>query len=633
MSYAHDDAELVYPEISRLRDEGFNIWYDEGISPGATWRDEVALALTQCSVFLYFMSPKSVTSSNCQNEVNFCLSRERKILSVHLASTKLPIGLELSLSAMQAIIRSDHEPSTYNAKLSEALKELLPTILEPVSLPGIEAKTTEATGKSIGILPFDNRSADSANEYLCEGIAEELIIGLTKIEGLKVASQLSSFGLKGQGLEPGVIGAKLNVANVLTGSIQKSGERVRIAVTLSEVKTSSAIWSERYDGTLEDVFELQEDVARKVIDALQVELGSAGDGPLVDTGTRSAGAYQSFLLGKQEFEKMTRAGYLLAHEHFADATNLDPTFGRAYWFAFVSWTWPRNNGLVTQEEFFPPANAIVEKMKQTTFEPPMSGVWIERALDPALVPDQRTLADEAINKIRVRDQEWHGSEYMHLGNSLIAAGLLNGAHDYLDRYIQQSAVFAEDSGVRGMYGNLLFTLGRFEKAIEHFSNVYTTDPSAIMSLGTRAMLYSRTGQYAKAEVDLKELAKTFPRNFAQFYHLYWRRELDAAKGYFEWLDGQRNINPLFKIWPCFLLGDIEKGMGYLEDAGFNVAAMRALVPYALTPSIQRQVTSHPKYMAILASHGMDDAWRDELMSRVNELEPITGIRVSLDEDY
>ncbi len=633
VSYAHDDAELVYPEITRLKDEGFNIWYDEGINPGATWRDEVALALTQCSVFLYFMSPKSVASSNCLNEVNFCLSRERKILSVHLTKTVLPIGLELSLSAMQAIIQADHAPATYNAKLSEALESLLPTVIEPVSLPGIEPNNADTSQKSIGILPFANRSADPANQYLCEGIAEELIIGLAKIKGLKVASQLSSFSLKDQSLAPDVIGARLKVNNVLTGSIQKSGEKVRIAVALSEAKTSSVIWSERYDGTLDDVFALQEDVARKVIGALQVELGSANDGLLVDAGTQSAGAYQSFLLGKQEFSKQTRAGLQRARDQFKAAVTQDPSFGRAYWLAFISWTIPRNLGFLTQEEYFPDASEVVEKMRQTNFVPPESDVWIDRFLDPSLLPDARTLAVEAIDNIRDSERGWQGSEYYRLGRSLIAAGLLKGARQYLAHYMEHSAPHTADSNVLLTYGNLLFTLGRFEEAIHHFTNIFTRDPTAVLSLGNRAMLYSRTGQYSKAETDLKELAKTFPRNFAQFYDLYWHRELDAAKAYFEWLDGQRNLNPVFRVWGCFLLGDIEKGMDYLEQANLFVDGLRNLLLCALTPSIQRQVTSHPRYIALLAGHGMDDDWRDELLIKVNELEPITGIRVSLDEDY
>ena len=127
VSYAHADADLVYPEIQWLHNRGFNIWYDEGINPGSTWRDEVALALAQCRLFLYFISPRSVASANCLKEVNFCLSRERRILSVHLEKTELPIGLELSLSDMQAIIRADHNAAAYQTKLSDSLKSSLPT--------------------------------------------------------------------------------------------------------------------------------------------------------------------------------------------------------------------------------------------------------------------------------------------------------------------------------------------------------------------------------------------------------------------------------------------------------------------------------------------------------------------------
>ena len=90
VSYSHGDAAEVYPELVRLREAGFNLWYDEGISPGSTWRDEVALALTQCSLFLFFVTPRSVASANCQQELNFSLSRERKMVRVHLEDTVLP---------------------------------------------------------------------------------------------------------------------------------------------------------------------------------------------------------------------------------------------------------------------------------------------------------------------------------------------------------------------------------------------------------------------------------------------------------------------------------------------------------------------------------------------------------------
>jgi TolB-like protein len=633
VSYAHDDAALVYPEITRLRNEGFNIWYDEGINPGSTWRDEVALALTQCSLFLYFMTPRSVASPNCLNEVNFSLSRERKILSVHLEQTELPIGLELSLSAMQAIIRADHAVDVYGTKLTSALNSLLPTVIEPVAITGVQLTERTADDTSIAILPFVNRSDDPNNEYLCDGIAEELITGLAKIEGLRLASQLSSFGLKGQNLEPGAIGQRLRVSNVLTGSIQKSGERVRITTTLSETATGSVLWSERYDGTLEDVFELQEDVANKVIDALKIELQTSSDEPTIDTGTRNTRAYQSFLLGKHEYFKNTRTAFISAHGHFADSLRADPNFGRACWLDFRVWLFQRNNGYFSQEDIYTPASQILERIKQIDFEPPMPVVWIERFLEPSLIPDERTQAEEALEKVREEDKAWHGFQLARLGNSLISAGLLNGAREFWQFYLRRSAIYARETGLDGAYGQLLFALGRFDKAEEHFTRMILNEPGQVLMVGTRTMIYSRTGQYEKSTAGLAELARVFPRNFAQFYDLYWRRELDAARAYFDWMDGQRNLQLIFKIWGCFLLGYIEKGMDYLEQLNPSLYNLRVFALYALTPSIIREVTSHPRYKALLAAYDMDDDWRDELMTRVNELEHITGIHVSLDEDY
>jgi TolB-like protein len=631
VSYSHDDAELVYPEILRLHEQGFNVWYDEGIKPGATWREEVALALTESKLFLYFVTPGSVDSENCHQELNFALSRERKVLAVHLVEANMSVGIELSLSNKQAIIKSDHSQPAYEAKLKESVRALLPAITR-ISLPDdIEDKTVDE--KSIAILPFVNRSSDPENEYLCDGLAEELITGLARVDGLTVASQLSSFALKGQTLETSAIGERLNSANVLTGSVQKSGERVRISVTLTEAQAGKVLWSERFDGTLEDVFELQEDVANKVVDALKIELGTEIAGPVIDRGTQDTAAYQYYLQGGFEFQKQTRQGLLKAHDLYSKATEQDPQFGRAYWFNFVTMFRQRDLGFVPQEVFYPEALPLVEAMNRTTFLVPTSPVQISRILQPDTVPDQKTVALEAITGIKSGDQSWHGDQFIALGVSLMAAGLLNGARDYIEYYVAAFPSYVLDTNIESGYGNLLFALGRFDKAIEHFSGLYARQPDSILNLGTRAMLYSRTGQYAKANDDLAVLAQTFPRNFAQFYDLFWRRELDAAKAYFEWMEGQKNLMVVFKIWGSFLLGYIDKGMDYLESSNYDPATLRTVALYALTPSIIGTVTEHPRYKALLASHGVDDAWRDELLAKSNELEAITGIRVALDEDY
>ena len=162
--------------------------------------------------------------------------------------------------------------------------------------------------KSIAILPFTNRSSDEENQYLCDGLAEELIGGFAKMQDLRVASQVSTFALKNQNFDIETIGAKLRVNHVLSGSVQKSGNRVRVSVSLTDVRSGDAVWSERYDGTLDDVFGLQEAVARKVVDALQVRLGAAeAAAPLIDAGTRNPQAYNAFLLGMHAFRKRASA--------------------------------------------------------------------------------------------------------------------------------------------------------------------------------------------------------------------------------------------------------------------------------------------------------------------------------------
>ena len=93
VSYAHDDAELVYPEIIRLKKQGFNIWYDEGINPGASWRDELADRISRCDLFVYFVTPRSIKSNNCKKEVNYAIDHDKPLIAVHLEHAELAGGI------------------------------------------------------------------------------------------------------------------------------------------------------------------------------------------------------------------------------------------------------------------------------------------------------------------------------------------------------------------------------------------------------------------------------------------------------------------------------------------------------------------------------------------------------------
>ena len=478
--YALDDAALVYPEITRLKDHGFNVWYDEGIAPGLSWRDEVALALTQCKVFLYFITPRSVSSSNCLKEVNFCLSRERKMLSVHLEKTELPVGLELSLSDMQAIIRSDHSDQAYQHKLSDGLKLLLPDILEPIAVPGSQPIAYE---KSIAILPLVNRSNDPDNEYLCDGISEELIGGLSNVDGLKVASQLSSFAFKNQNIDVGLMGEKLKVDHILSGSVQKAGNRVRIHVLLSQVADGSGLWSNHYNRELDDIFELQEDVARRVVDALKLELGVDQYEQLVDAGTKNVQAYEVFLVGLHEARKGTRRSLEQAVIHLQRAAQLDAEYARVQWWLYFCY-WRLIGVGLPRKEMEPKAVDALNKARAAGFVPPVPWIKATRDLFPDTRPDQRTLVREACEKIRQPDPEWRLFEHIQLGECLIAAGFNHGACDYYEYYLDRTNHDLSATWIRLRYRSLLGQLGRFEKAIDLMTELMSRNQGEV---GARAL--------------------------------------------------------------------------------------------------------------------------------------------------
>ena len=107
VSYAHEDSDAIFSEIQWLNDQGFNVWFDEGISPGSRWSDELADALKDSALFLYFASPQSVNSQHCQDEINLALDAGKHTIAVHIQETELTSGLQLRLSSHQAILKHE----------------------------------------------------------------------------------------------------------------------------------------------------------------------------------------------------------------------------------------------------------------------------------------------------------------------------------------------------------------------------------------------------------------------------------------------------------------------------------------------------------------------------------------------
>jgi serine/threonine protein kinase/tetratricopeptide (TPR) repeat protein len=194
-----------------------------------------------------------------------------------------------------------------------------------------ELKTgSTASAKSIAVLPFVNMSNDPENEYFSDGVAEDIINALTKIQALRVASRTSTFAFKGKNEDIGEIGRKLKVATVLEGSVRKAGARLRVTAQLVSVADGNNLWSERYDRQLEDVFEIQDEIAGNIVKALRVVLSEGEKRAIEKAPTENIEAYEYYLRGRKFFHQWSRTGIQYARRMFERAIDIDPNYAIAF---------------------------------------------------------------------------------------------------------------------------------------------------------------------------------------------------------------------------------------------------------------------------------------------------------------
>ena len=183
---------------------------------------------------------------------------------------------------------------------------------------------------SIAVLPFTNMSADSEQEYFADGITEDIVATLSQISAIFVPARNSSFVFKNKSVKVQDIARELGVRYVLEGSVRKSGERVRITAQLIDATDGGHLWAERYDRNLEDIFEIQDEIARNIAIELQVQLTSGDHARIWQTGTRNFEAWQSQIRGMQLFYEGTRESRVRAVELFEQAVKIDPDYTAAW---------------------------------------------------------------------------------------------------------------------------------------------------------------------------------------------------------------------------------------------------------------------------------------------------------------
>ena len=234
----------------------------------------------------------------------------------------VPLAIDRAVS--RALGKSPGERFPGMSEFADALIAPVPEVI-PVADAG-----TMREARTIAVLPFVNASADAENEYLSDGITDELIIALSKVEGLHVASRTSVFALKGLREDVRSLGARLNVSAMLEGTVRRAGNRLRITAQLIGVADGRTLWSERYDREAADVFAIQDEIARTIVATLRATLlRDLGDAPPVRY-TANPRAYHLYLKGRYWWNRRTQSGIAEGIKYFEQAIAEDPQYALAY---------------------------------------------------------------------------------------------------------------------------------------------------------------------------------------------------------------------------------------------------------------------------------------------------------------
>ena len=249
----------------------------------------------------------------------------------HAASSPRPpaeLVADLDPAVERAILHSLQKDPRQRPASARAVADAL--VARETPSPGSPPRESPPEGKpSLAVLPFVNMNADHENEFLSDGITEDLIMALSRLKDLRVPARTSSFAFKGKNEDIRRIGQLLNVETVLEGSVRKSGNRLRVTAQLVKVRDGFHLWSERYDREMKDVFDIQDDISRAIVAALEVQLGGQADAKLVRPQTTSMEAYELCVKGRGHWNQ--RGLGLKKALHFFELALLeDPNYALAW---------------------------------------------------------------------------------------------------------------------------------------------------------------------------------------------------------------------------------------------------------------------------------------------------------------
>jgi serine/threonine protein kinase/Tfp pilus assembly protein PilF len=473
-----------------------------------------------------------------------------------------------------------------------------------LTAPTAEYPAAHRAERFVAVLPFVNASPDPENEYLSDGLTDELINALANIPGLRVASRTSVFALKGRKDSLRVLGSELGASVVLEGTVRRAESRVRITTQLTDVHDGRLLWSERYDRRMDDIFDLQEEMARTIVGTLRATfLGDLGD-PVSRRYTDNLRAWQLYLKGRFAWNKRTREGIAEAVQYFEDAAREDPGYALAY------------SGLADcyALEVDYRGAPVAEGMRRAREEARKA-----LALDEGLAEAHTSLAWVLF----IHDWDWEGAgthflRAIELNPRYATArqwyGWLLIAMGRTDEAITQGRIALEldpaSVSISRSLGWLLYVAQRTGEAIDQLQRALAMNPVSEETQWVLGLAFIQAGRYQEAEIALRE-ADAGARGanhhaFAALGHLAVlqgrREEAERALATLTELARTRYVSPVDLARLHIVLGDTDGTFHWLEQA---YAERRGWMTYLNVEPLLEPIRSDPRFADLVRRMKLD----------------------------
>ncbi|MDX1570511.1 MAG: tetratricopeptide repeat protein [Xanthomonadales bacterium] len=441
-------------------------------------------------------------------------------ITAHTAK-RLDIAIVILLLGTIGLVAWDRFNPSVPEKGSESFSSAASTATEATKNDSDPFSKSEL---SIAVLPFADMSPAGDQGYFADGLAEELLNVLARVDDLKVAARTSSFKFRGENSDISQIGQALGVGHVLEGSVRKAGDQIRVTAQLIDVNGGFHLWSDSYDRTLDNVFAIQDEIASSIVDALKLELEI---GSLPAGETTNVEAFDLYLRARELAREPNKDGLLRAIRYYEQALELDPDFAQALGGIAAAWLWLEDYGGIPGSEAFPKAEAAARRAleidpklaealsaigfvmdRANTGTPTETRVFFEQALEanPSYVEAYTLYGDVLLDlgemdkalEIRRRAVEVDPlSTFLksRLANGLRVRGLEEAAEEVIDNIFEAAP---EDTYGYEELANLRSQQRRPADAIRHYRFVHENRPGDPFSAAQIAIIYAEMGALGKA---------------------------------------------------------------------------------------------------------------------------------------